>query len=308
MSSAAQLHPTAADRPLTPRLGAEFVFLAAVWGASFLFMRQAVVEFGPLPTAALRVAIAALALLPLMLARGLGPSLRRHWRPVFVCGLLNSGIPFALYAFALLHITTGVSAILNATVPLFGALVAWAWLGHRPGASRGLGLMVGFVGVALLAWDKVGMKAGADATWAALAVLACLGATLCYAVAASFTQRFLSGLPPLMTATGSQMGAALGLALPAIWMWPAQMPSAEAWGAVLLLGVLCTSVAYVLYFRLIENLGPARALTVTFAVPVFALLYGASLLGEAVTPWMLGCGAVVLCGTALATGAIKLRF
>ena len=307
MSSAAQLHPTAADRPLTPRLGAEFVFLAAVWGASFLFMRQAVVEFGPLPTAALRVAIAALALLPLMLARGLGPSLRRHWRPVFVCGLLNSGIPFALYAFALLHITTGVSAILNATVPLFGALVAWAWLGHRPGASRSVGLVLGFVGVALLAWDKVAMKGGASATWAALAVLACLCATLCYAVAASFTQRFLSGLPPLMTATGSLMGAALGLAVPAALTWPANMPSAKAWGSLVILGVLCTSVAYVLYFRLIEHLGPARALTVTFAGPVVALLYGATLLGESVTPWMLGCGAVVLCGTALATGAIKLR-
>jgi drug/metabolite transporter (DMT)-like permease len=300
--------PNAADAPITPAIGAEFLLLAAMWGASFLFMRQAALEFGPLPTAALRVTIAALALLPLMLARGLGPSLRQHWKPVFFCGLLNSGIPFALYSFALLHITTGVSAILNATVPLFGALVAWAWLGHRPGASRALGLVLGFIGVALLAWDKVAMKSGASATWAALAVLACLAATLCYAVAASFTQRFLTGLPPLMTATGSQMGAALGLALPAIWLWPAQMPSAKAWGALLALGVLCTSVAYVLYFRLIEHIGPARALTVTFAVPVFALLYGATLLGEAVTPWMLACGAVVLCGTALSTGLIKLRF
>ena len=300
--------PSAADAALTPRVAAEFLMLAAVWGASFLFMRQASLEFGPLPTAALRVTIAALALLPLMLARGLGPSLRQHWRPVFFCGLLNSGIPFALFSFALLHISTGVSAILNATVPLFGALVAWAWLGHRPGASRSLGLALGFVGVALLAWDKVGMKSGASATWAALSVLACLGATLCYAVAASFTQRFLTGLPPLMTATGSQVGAALGLALPALWMWPAHMPSAKAWGALLALGVLCTSVAYVLYFRLIEHIGPARALTVTFAVPVFALLYGATLLGEAVTPWMLACGAVVLCGTALSTGLIKLRF
>lgn len=296
-----------ADAALTPRIATEFLLLAAAWGASFLFMRQAALEFGPLPTAALRVTIAALALLPLMLARGLGPSLRQHWRPVFVCGLLNSGIPFALYSFALLHISTGVSAILNATVPLFGALVAWAWLGHRPGASRAVGLALGFIGVALLAWDKVGMKSGASATWAALAVLACLGATLCYAVAASYTQRFLTGLPPLMTATGSQIGAALGLALPAIWLWPAQMPSAKAWGALLALGVLCTSVAYVLYFKLIEQIGPARALTVTFAVPVFAVLYGATLLGEAVTPWMLGCGAIVLCGTALATGLVKLR-
>jgi drug/metabolite transporter (DMT)-like permease len=299
---------SAAQAPITLSVALEFLALAAMWGASFLFMRQASLELGPLPTAAVRVAVAALCLLPVMLARGLGPALRRHWKPVFLCGLLNSGIPFALFSFALLHISTGVSAILNATVPLFGALVAWAWLGQRPGASRAIGLLLGFVGVALLAWDKVGAQAGAPVALAGWGVLACLCATLSYAVAASFTQRYLTGLPPLMTATGSQMGAALGLALPALWLWPASMPSARAWAAVVALGVLCTSVAYVLYFRLIERIGPARALTVTFAVPVFAIVYGVVLLGEPVTPWMLGCGLIVICGTVLSTGLIKLRF
>jgi len=282
-----------------------FLLLSMTWGASFLFMQQAVHEFGPLPTAAVRVAVASLFLLPLLIARGLGPQLRRHWRPVLFCGLLNSGIPFALFSFALQYINTGLSSILNATVPLFGALVAWAWLGQNPGASRSVGLLVGFVGVALLAWDKVGAGHGGG-PMAAWAVLACLGATLCYALAASFTHKYLSGLNPLMTATGSQIGATLGLALPALYLWPAHMPGPKAWASVVALGVLCTGVAYVLYFRLIENLGPARALTVTFTVPVFAILYGATLLGEAVTPWMLLCGAVVLCGTALATGAVRL--
>ena len=300
----------AADRPATApaTLALFYLVLAASWGASFLFMRQATLEFGPLPTAAVRVTVATLFLLPLMLAHGQWPALRRHWRPVLLCGLLNSGIPFALFSFALLHISTGLSSILNATVPLFGALVAWAWLGQRPGASRGIGLVVGFVGVALLAWDKIGLRAGAPAALAAWAVAACLGATLCYAVAASFTHRYLSGLPSLMTATGSQIGATLGLALPALAAWPAQMPGPAAWASVVALGVLCTGVAYVLYFRLIEELGPARALTVTFTVPVFAIVYGSTLLGEAVSPWMLLCGAIVLCGTALATGFIKLRF
>ena len=300
----------AADRPATApaTLALFYLVLAASWGASFLFMRQATLEFGPLPTAAVRVTVATVFLLPMMLAHGQWPALRRHWRPVLLCGLLNSGIPFALFSFALLHISTGLSSILNATVPLFGALVAWAWLGQRPGASRGIGLVVGFVGVALLAWDKIGLRAGAPAALAAWAVAACLGATLCYAVAASFTHRYLSGLPSLMTATGSQIGATLGLALPALAAWPAQMPGSAAWASVVALGVLCTGVAYVLYFRLIEALGPARALTVTFTVPVFAIVYGSTLLGEAVTPWMLLCGAIVLCGTALATGFIKLRF
>ena len=283
-----------------------FLLLSMSWGASFLFMQQAVHDFGPLPTAAVRVAVASLFLLPLLIARGQWPALRRHWRPVLFCGLLNAGIPFALFSFALLHINTGLSSILNATVPLFGALVAWAWLGQNPGASRSAGLLVGFVGVAMLAWDKVGAGATAGGSLALWAVLACLGATLCYALAASFTHRYLGGLNPLMTATGSQIGATLGLALPALLTWPAHMPGPRAWASVVALGVLCTGVAYVLYFRLIENLGPARALTVTFTVPVFAILYGATLLGETVTPWMLLCGAVVLCGTALATGAVRL--
>ena len=125
-------------------------------------------------------------------------------------------------------------------------------------------------------------------------------------MAASFTRRYLSGLNSLMVATGSQIGAALGLALPTLLLWPAQAPSPKAWGALLALGILCTAVAYVLFFRLIERLGPARAITVTFTIPVFAVFYGVTLLGETVTTWMLFCGVIVLCGTALATGLVKL--
>ena len=137
--------------PATRPWFAEFVLLAAIWGSSFLFTRLAVVEFGALPTAGVRVAIASLFLLPLLLMRGHGRELRQHWKAVFLVGLLNSGLPFACFAFALLYLTTGLSAILNATVPLFGALVAWAWLKDRPDASRILGLVIGFAGVALLA-------------------------------------------------------------------------------------------------------------------------------------------------------------
>lgn len=284
----------------------DFILLAAIWGSSFLFMRVAVVEFGALPTAAVRVLVASLFLLPLLWWRGLGPQLRQHWRAILVIGLLNSGIPFALFAFALLSITTGLSAILNATVPLFGALVAWLWLKDRPSGSRTLGLAVGFLGVAMLAWDKASFRPDASGIAPGWAVLACLGATTCYAIAASATKRYLTGLPPLVTATGSQIGATLGLALPALWLWPAQMPSAQAWLAVTVVGVLCTGVAYILYFRLIEQTGPARALAVTFAVPVFAVFYGVLFLGEAVTPWMLICGGIIVCGTALSTGLLKL--
>ncbi|WP_325001529.1 DMT family transporter [Ramlibacter sp.] len=284
----------------------DFVLLGAVWGASFLFMRLAVVDFGPMPTAALRVGIASLFLVPLLLLRGLGPLLRTHWRKVFAVGALNSGIPFALYAFAVTTITTGLSAILNATVPLFGAVVAWLWLKDRPAPARAVGLAVGFAGVAMLAWDKASFRPGAAGVASGWAVLACLLATLCYGIAASATKKHLAGLPPLVTATGSQLGATVALIVPALWSWPAATPGPRAWLALLALGTLCTGVAYILYFRLIEEAGPSRALAVTFLVPAFAVLYGLLFLGERVTPWMVVCAGVIVCGTALSTGLLRL--
>jgi drug/metabolite transporter (DMT)-like permease len=269
-------------------------------------MRIGAVEFGALPTAAVRVAIAAVFLMPLLWLRGLVPELRRHWKKIFLIGILNSGIPFACFSYALLSITTGLSAILNATVPLFGALVAWFWLKDRPTGSRIAGLAIGFAGVALLAWDKASFKPDASGAAPGWAVLACLFASICYGIAASLAKRHLGGLPALVTATGSQLGAMLALALPAALLWPATMPSVHAWMSLVAVGVVCTGVAYILYFRLIEEAGPARALAVTFVVPVFAILYGALFLGESVTGWMLSCGLVIVCGTALSTGLIRL--
>ncbi|HEX2544209.1 MAG TPA: DMT family transporter [Ramlibacter sp.] len=284
----------------------DFIALAAIWGASFLFMRLAVGDFGPVGAAAIRVLVATAFLVPLMLWKGHGAVFRRHWPKVFVIGVLNSALPFVLFSFALLSITTGLSAILNATVPLFGALVAWAWLKDRPTGSRILGLVIGFAGVAMLAWDKASFQPGPAGVAPAWGVIACLVATVCYGIAASATKRYLSGLPPLVTATGSQFGATLALALPALFLWTDRPKSEQAWLALVVLGVMCTGVAYILYFRLIEQTGPARALTVTFAIPVFALIYGAVFLAEPVTPWMLICGVVIVIGTALSAGLIKL--
>ncbi|HQR98515.1 MULTISPECIES: DMT family transporter [unclassified Polaromonas] len=303
-STSASASASAGARP--KHWAIDFVLLAAIWGSSFLFMRIGTVEFGPLPTAAVRVAIAAAFLLPLVLLRGLGTTLVKNWRHVFLIGMFNSGIPFACFSFALLSITTGLSAILNATVPMFGALVAWLWLKDKPNHSRLLGLVVGFAGVAMLAWDKATFKPDASGVAPGWAVLACLFACICYALSASYTKRYLTGLPPLVTAAGSQIGATLGLALPALWLWPAKMPGSSAWLALLVVGVLCTGIAYILYFRLIASAGPARALAVTFVVPVFAVFYGVLFLGEAVTLWMLLCAVVIVCGTALSTGLLKI--
>ena len=284
----------------------DFVMLAAMWGASFLFTRMGVVEFGPLPTAAVRVTVAALFLTPLVWLRGQLPVLRLHWKKVAFIGMLNSGVPFACFAFALLSITTGLSAILNASVPMFGAVVAWVWLKDKPTRSRVLGLLMGFAGVAMLAWDAASFKPGVSGIAPAWAVLACLLACVCYALSASYTQRHLASLPPLVTSAGSMLGASAGLALPAAVLWPTHNPSARAWLALVVVGVVCTGLAYILFFRLIKNAGPAKALSVTFLVPLFAVLYGTAFLGEAVTTWMVLCAGVIVCGTALSTGLLKL--
>lgn len=284
----------------------DFILLAAIWGSSFLFMRVGVVEFGAVPTAAVRVAVASAFLFPLLAWRGQVPVLRRNWKKIFAIGVINSGIPFLMFALALLTITTGLSALLNATVPLFAAVIAWAWLHERPAASRAVGLAVGFAGVALLAWPEASFKPAATGTLApGWALLCCLVATLCYGIAANAAKQYLGGLPALATATGSQLGALLVLAVPAFFAWPDRVPSAQAWLALVAVGVLCTGVAYVLYFRLIERTGPARALAVTFVVPVFAVVYGALFLREPVTGWMLFCGAVIVLGTALSTGLLR---
>ena len=283
----------------------DFALLGAIWGSSFLFMRLGTVEFGALPAAFMRVVIASVFLLPLLAWRRQVPVLREHWKKIFAIGILNSGIPFLCFSFALLAITSGLSAILNATVPLFGALVAWGWLRDKPTASRALGLAIGFAGVALLAWDKASFKPDASGIAPAWAIIACLVATICYGIAGNAAKVYLGGLPALATATGSQIGATIALIVPALLTWPAQMPSLRAWLALVAVGVLCTGVAYILYFRLIEEAGPARALAVTFVVPVFAVIYGAAFLGEHVTAWMLFCGGVIVCGTALSTGLVQ---
>ena len=286
----------------------DFILLGALWGSSFLFTRLAVLEFGTFTSAGLRVVIGAAVLLLILLVKGQIAGLGQHWRRSFFVGILNSAIPFVCFAWALLTITTGLSSIMNATVPLFGALVAWLWLKDRPNGSRILGLAIGFIGIVMLAWDSVSHKPGAAQAGGlnenVYPILVLLFACLCYGIAASFTKRFLSNVPPLLTAAGSQCGATLALLAPMLWFWPTHNPSLTAWAAMVMSGVVCTGLAYILFFRLIGRIGPAKAMTVTFLIPVFAVFFGVVFLGEAVTLWMLLCGLVIVCGTALSTGLL----
>ena len=195
---------------MRPRDIAELVALAALWGGAFLFMRVAVPAFGPFALAFLRVAGAALLLVPLLAARGELGALRQHWRPIAVVGLTNSALPFLCFAYAALSITAGLSAIFNSATPLFAAIVAWLWLGDRMTPLRVVGLAIGFAGVVWIGWDKADFRPGGSA-WA---IAACLLATMSYGIAPSLTKRHLGGVPPLAVAAGSQLAAALFLSVP----------------------------------------------------------------------------------------------
>ena len=284
----------------------ELFALAALWGASFLFMRLGAADFGPVALSAVRVGGATLFLLPLLAWRGQLAVLRRHWRPIFVVGVCNSALPFLCYSYAALSITAGLASIFNAATPLFGALIAWSWLGDRPDRSRATGLAIGFAGVLGLAWSNVNQAAAFKPGGSGWAIAACLAATLMYGVSASYTKKHLSGVAPLAVATGSQLAATSVLLLPAVWWWPAAAPSSTAWISAALLALGCTGVAYVLFFRLIAHIGAANAIAVTFLIPAFAVLWGWLFLGEGVTPAMVAGCAVIVFGTGLATGLLRL--
>lgn len=285
----------------------ELVTLAALWGASFLFTRIGAGEFGPAALVFLRVAGATLLLLPLALARGQGAALHQHWRPIAVVGFMNSALPFALFAIAALVLNAGLSAIFNGTAPLWVASIAWLTFGEKPVGWRLLGLALGFAGVAGLGGSNASFKAGEHGVSPALGIAACVGATVCYGIAAHFTRRRLAGVPPLAVAAGSQVAATLMLALPALWLWPSRSPTPAAWGAVAVLAFVCTGCAYLLYFRLIAHAGPSNAIAVTYLIPAFGVLWGTLFLHEPLTLSMvLGCG-VILLGTALATGLVAPR-
>ncbi|QNM94699.1 DMT family transporter [Chitinimonas koreensis] len=277
---------------------AELILLAALWGASFLFMRVAAPAFGPVALIFVRVALATLCLLPVLLWRREAGAIRRHALPLAVVGLLNSALPFCLFAWATLSLSAGFTAVLNATTPLWSALVAYLWLRSPLPATRVAGLAIGFVGVVVLVWGKVSFKPGGDG----FAIVAALAATLSYGIAANYTKQKLAGVAPLVVATGSQGAAALMLLPLAAWLWPPQSPPAQAWQAAIALAAACTALAYFLYFRLIAHVGPSKAVAVTFLIPLFAIAWGGLFLAEALTPAMIAGGAVILAGTALAIG------
>ncbi len=283
---------------------AELLLLAALWGGSFLFMRLAAPVLGPLWLIDCRVLIAGLALLPLLLRLQAGSIVRAKLKPLFIVGCINSALPFVLLAFASLSLPAGYTSIVNATAPLFGTLVAAVWLREKLTAARLLGLLLGFMGVVtLIGWQPLAMT-----PMTAGAIVAGLAAAMMYAIAAPYAKRQLSGLSPIIIATISQLSAAVVLFPLLPFTVPSAVPSAQIVLAVLALALFSTALAYLLYFHLIENIGSSKALTVTYLVPVFAMVWGALFLQEPITIAMaVGCSLILL-GTAIANDLFKFAF
>ena len=268
--------------------------LSAIWGSSFIFIRWLAPLIGPVATADLRMLIAGIALVLFFLAARIRPGWRKNARHFLVIGLLNSAIPFVLYSAAALVLPAAMEAIFNSMSPMFGAVFAAIWLGEKLTARKAVGLALGVVGVAAMS-SLGGLRLDLGT---ALAVIACVLAPLCYGLAGVYIRKRASGVRPIAVAGGSQLFGGLALA-PFIAAAP---PSAAALDArvgiiVVAFALLCSAIAYVIYYKLIADVGPTKALTVTFLIPLFAMAWGRLLLGEAVTWSMILGAAVILAGT-----------
>lgn len=278
-------------------LGA-LVLLGALWGASFLFIRVAVSEFGPFALVEVRVALAALALTALVLARGRSLKVRSWWRQFLLLGFISVAVPFTLISAAEVYLTASLAAILNSTTVFFTAIIAALWLGDPLTARKFLGIVLGISGVGILVgWDPLPLTG-----MVVLSVFAVLGASVAYGIGGVYAKKTFSGLPPASMAVGQLSAAALIMLPLTAARPPVESPSTLAVICVLALALLSTAVAYLLFFYLLENAGPTSTSTVTLIVPVFGLLFGVVLLDEPVGVGTLVGLVIVLLSVALVTG------
>jgi drug/metabolite transporter (DMT)-like permease len=281
-----------------PRDLGALVLLSALWGASFIYIRVAVPALGPFVLVELRVGLAAVVLALCAALVGRLPKLRGRWRQFALLGAVNVAIPFSLISTAEINLTASLAAILNSTTVMFTAVVAAVWMGDALTARKLVGVALGIVGVTVLVgWDPIAMN------WAvALSVGAMLAASLAYALGSVYAKRTFADSPPLAIASG-QLTAAAMLMLPlAAVSAPEQSPSTIVVLSVLGLALPSTAVAYMLYFRLIANVGPTSTSTVTLLVPLFGLLFGVVLLDEPVGVGTLAGLVLILSSVTLITG------
>ncbi|WP_163134198.1 DMT family transporter [Agarivorans sp. Alg241-V36] len=273
------------------------LLLSAIWGSSFLFMRIAAPVLGPAMLIELRVGFAALFLLMVGYFLKKKLHLKQHWRHYFILGFFNSALPFLLLAYAAQTLSASLLSILNATAPIWGAIISALWLRQALPSKKVLGLAIGVVGVAILVgFDNASIEPGAK-----LAIAASIGAAVCYGIASSYAHSAKS-VEPFANAHGG-MWASTILVLPALLFFPVhETPSSNLLLSVVFLGVVCSGVAYLLYYRLISDVGASSALTVTFLIPIFGIFWGSVFLQESIG-WSTVVGTmIILLGTALVTG------
>ena len=270
---------------------ARLLLLAAIWGASYLFNRIVAPVLGPVFTAELRTLIGGIALAAYFAAAGYDPEWRRWWRQYLLVAVFSSALPFVLWAYAALSVSAGLLSVLNATSPMWGALCSAVLLRERLNARRAVGLVTGLVGVAVVTQPE----GGADLHYPSIA--AALAAAFSYGLIATYIKGWASDVPSRGLAVGTQLAAGI-LLIPFVPLWPPHAaPTPLVAACILALGLVCGAVAYLLYFRLVSDLGATGALTVTYLIPVFGVLWGALFLGEAVSLTMLAGGALVVLGT-----------
>ena len=274
---------------LTP---VELLLLAAIWGASFLFQRVAAKDFGSFALVEVRLFLGALVLMPFLI-RARSQFNLGLWLRLAGIGVINSAIPFVLFAWGAQHAPAGIGAIANATAVMFTALVALVFYGESISARRTMGLVAGFVGVAVLASGKT----NGVSVWPA--ALAGTGASLLYGIGGNLIRRQLVGLPAAAVAAATLFCASVFILPLALATWPSTPIPPMSWLCAVLIGVVCTGVAYALYYRLINRIGAPRASTVTYLVPLFGVLWAWLALGERLTVTMAIAGALILGGVAL---------
>jgi drug/metabolite transporter (DMT)-like permease len=260
--------------------------LALIWGGAFAFIGVAVRHVDPLTYVWLRLTIAAAAMWLFLKVKGQSLGLPREvWGSILLLALLNNALPFTLFGWGQTHIASGLAAILNATTPIWGVIVAHILTQDERMNPRKIGgVLLGFAGVAVMIGPTLLANIGTDA----VAQLACITASLSYALAAVWARRFRRmGLSPMSVTTG-QLTAGAAMMLPLALLidqpWTQPLPPLTAWGAIVALALFCTAFGYVLYFRLIDSAGATNALLVTLLVPPVAIFLGATLLGESLAP------------------------
>ena len=275
----------------------ELIFLSAIWGSSFLFLRLTSPVFGPIFLIEMRVLSGLAVLLPLVLFLGKLAEFQKHWKMIAIVSLMNMAIPFCFFAFSAVYIGAGLLSIINATVPIFSACVAYVVYKERLSRSSLLGLLIGFLGVVVLMFNP-GESLGSSG-W--LAILSALLACLLYGTAINLTVNNLQGVSGLTITAGGLFVSSLVLLPFSLWARPEVLPVGNIWWSVFALGIVCTGFGFVMFYRLIDRIGAGRAIMTTYLIPVFSILWGNIFLGESVTLIMVvGC-ILVLLGVGLTT-------